>query len=765
VKFSFGANQKVTGKTEAGNLSYAGAWQKTQGTLADLAEHIGKGHPWMPALLDGSGERWQTNANHAEVLALDHDDGITIEQALKYPFISAHCGLLIESNSSTPEHNKFRTVFRLPEPAKGWQQVRLLNKYLAHVVGSADPACKDASRFFFGAMGRSPVLLNEQAVLPASFVEDAIAWHREIEAAEQRRSEQARKQWERYRANNPEVDIDSLVLQALESIDPDCDYCDWIAVGMALAGMGDQWLGVWDSWSAGAANYKPREMQAKWKSFRGKKPAPEAIFGIAKRYGWKFPKRENPNQKNATSERDRVQTSFSVGLPRAELETRIQAWEAEEDPASRWELWEKIKAESGKTHRDLMALVKALKVKADQSDDDWAISAKQFGSLDLGAKEWLFQGLLPTNRSILIGADAKTGKSLLVYDWAYNLATGQSWGEFPCDRPRKVLIVQTDESEIDCQERINIRGLNELDNVRIIRSFTPDLMPRLKRVAKSWGAEVIIFDSLTSIQRHSGYSPKDPEYGYWLYDLKDFASECRVTPILISHTNKAPIDLGLDKVAGSYSITAAVSEIFMLTRPKDPASDCDRVLIRVGSRSAGQNAWLMQLNLEDFSWEYQFPCTRDGAPLDNDGGFTPDSKLNCRQNIVKFLAHNSGTFYETREIAELLGENYNNVRKICNELRSEGTITRKKAGKPWAYAIHLPSNPPIPDPPEKNLHKNEQEGSIEPEMPIEQPTRADHSCDLLHPDGSLASPGGDLLTDDFKPLSDRELAELLEGGE
>ena len=69
------------------------------------------------------------------------------------------------------------------------------------------------------------------------------------------------------------------------------------------------------------------------------------------------------------------------------------------------------------------------------------------------------------NRSILLGADAKTGKSLLVYDWAYHLATGQGWGEFPCDRPRKVLIVQTDESEIDCQERLAARGLTELDNV------------------------------------------------------------------------------------------------------------------------------------------------------------------------------------------------------------------------------------------------------------------------------------------------------------
>jgi hypothetical protein len=371
----------------------------------------------------------------------------------------------------------------------------------------------------------------------------------------------------------------------------------------------------------------------------------------------------------------------SVGLSTAELVARIQTYDELENPIDKWEAWEAIKADSDKAHRDLMELVRAIKVRSNESDRDWAISAKEFGSLDLGSKEWLFTGLLPANRSILIGADAKTGKSLLVYDWAFHLATGQSWGEFYCDRPRKVLIVQTDESEIDCQERINARGLNELENVRIIRSFTPALMARLKRVATDWGAEVIIFDSLTSIQRHSGYSPKDPEYGYWLYDLKDFASECRITPILITHTNKAPIDLGLDKVAGSYSITAAVSEIFMVTRPAKPDDECDRVLVRVGSRSAGQSAWLIGLNLEDFSWEYKFPCQRDGKPLEDDDSFTPNQKLNCRENIIKFFAHHNGKEFDAKEISEILGANYHNVRKLCAELKSEGIISRRRVGK------------------------------------------------------------------------------------
>ncbi len=380
----------------------------------------------------------------------------------------------------------------------------------------------------------------------------------------------------------------------------------------------------------------------------------------------------------------------SGALSTADMLACIDAWEQAECPTTRWELWESLKRDSGKTHRDLMALVAARKITPPPVDDAWALDARAFGALDLGAKDWLLEGLLPANRTALIGADAKTGKSLLVYDWAFSFATGQAWGEFRCDRPRKVLIVQTDESEIDCQERLAARGLTELDNVRVIREFTPALMPRLKRVAANWGAEVVIFDSLTSIQRHSGYSPKDPEYGYFLYDLKEWAGAARITPIVVCHTNKASVDLGIDKIAGTYSITAAVSEIFMLTRPADPADECDRVLVRVGSRSNAQSAWLIGLNLEDYSWEYKFPCQRDGKPLDDDARFSPDEKLNCRETIVQFLAHHNGRAFEAKEISEIINASYNNVRKVIADLRSEGIILRRKSGRAWLYTCRMP---------------------------------------------------------------------------
>ena len=96
-------------------------------------------------------------------MALDFDSGFTIEQAKAHPFIANHAQLIIESSSSCLEHHKFRVVFRLAEPIEGWKEVAAATKYLLHWSPEANQACKDASRFYFGGLGRTAQMLNESA--------------------------------------------------------------------------------------------------------------------------------------------------------------------------------------------------------------------------------------------------------------------------------------------------------------------------------------------------------------------------------------------------------------------------------------------------------------------------------------------------------------------------------------------------------------------------------------------------------------------------
>ena len=72
IVFSYGANTEVNGKTDPQKLSDPGAFKPVEGTISDLAKHIGKGYPWMPVVLDEGKPRWQAHANHAEGAGIGH---------------------------------------------------------------------------------------------------------------------------------------------------------------------------------------------------------------------------------------------------------------------------------------------------------------------------------------------------------------------------------------------------------------------------------------------------------------------------------------------------------------------------------------------------------------------------------------------------------------------------------------------------------------------------------------------------------------------
>lgn len=181
-----GLNYSVIGKCSPDKLSEH--WETTTVTIEQLATHISKGYPWMPGLLNG-GRRLQKNVIGADVLAIDIDNGCDISQAWAHPFIKNHACLGIESTNSgvvsaknLDGHDKFRVVFRLHRPCEDWKTIRICNQYLRLQIDIdgefvADKSCKDASRFFFGAEGRKPFLFNPDVCLPASFIDDAMAWY------------------------------------------------------------------------------------------------------------------------------------------------------------------------------------------------------------------------------------------------------------------------------------------------------------------------------------------------------------------------------------------------------------------------------------------------------------------------------------------------------------------------------------------------------------------------------------------------------------
>ena len=74
-------------------------------------------------------------------------------------------------------------------------------------------------------------------------------------------------------------------IRMLNAIPPDCNYGDWLNVGMALKHEGLDWT-VWDDWSRGGSKYIQNECERKWKTFKSTGITGGTLFHIATQYGY-----------------------------------------------------------------------------------------------------------------------------------------------------------------------------------------------------------------------------------------------------------------------------------------------------------------------------------------------------------------------------------------------------------------------------------------------------------------------------------------------
>ncbi|WP_341532285.1 PriCT-2 domain-containing protein (plasmid) [Nostoc sp. UHCC 0302] len=326
IKFAFNA----TGKNKDWDFKKLAAnFQDTEGTLGDVQEHIKAGHAICAGLLGG---KWRSKANviGSQWLLIDIDNSdvardaegkpikdengnfikvytpqLTIESALAHPFIQKHCALMYTTASHKPDWHKFRLIFLLPQYVQGADTVEACTRFLMQQLPH-DPACKDASRVFYGSTLAEFPLVNPQATLPSEWVSEAMAIA-QIEREEYQRRiqeiESRRQQW-REISLIESWDIDQLILQALSFIPPRTpgsgNYDECRSVLMALVShygateaeiLAEQW-----SPSIKGSTWNIR---AKIGSFRRGGITIGTLFHIAKQYGFRFPTRQyEPNLGN-----------------------------------------------------------------------------------------------------------------------------------------------------------------------------------------------------------------------------------------------------------------------------------------------------------------------------------------------------------------------------------------------------------------------------------------------------------------------------------
>ncbi len=299
----------------------------------------------------------------------------------------------------------------------------------------------------------------------------------------------------------------------------------------------------------------------------------------------------------------------------------------------------------------------------------------------------LIESVLENGVSLLLFAQSKAGKTPLLYDMAYSVATGEAWMEqFKVPEPGGVLLLQSDETERASKKNFRRRGLHRLENVEFSKEFTiddiPCLVKRIEELKKTINLKLVGVDSLTTINADNSFSENDAEFARDLYRLARAVTDTGVSLIVTHHRRKNGLMGDLDSASGSGRIVAAVDDVWALHRmlEKEDSTKLKRVLERVAAHDGDLFRWVIKLHLDDRAWELEGEYDAAQQEGDRVVGFIPPVPVpkSITQQIQEFLEQ-SGQRWEHRDLAETLNLNENTVRKVLAKLFEDGRIDRDKA--------------------------------------------------------------------------------------
>lgn len=309
-----------------------------------------------------------------------------------------------------------------------------------------------------------------------------------------------------------------------------------------------------------------------------------------------------------------------------------------------------------------------------------------------GPTEWIVEEFGARGACVLLAADKGSGKTTLLYSLADAITKGELFmGQLPT-RCSKILVVQGDESRTNAVDKLEVMGIDAGFDFL----FPDDAgwsgleLAKLRQLVHVNGYEVVLLDSVTTLLGNgaTGRGMNESEFAAPLYALNQLAGELGILCLITSHLRKSDPQIQksvtADDVLGAGTITAAISDIWSLSRAAKPEFPDHYILQCLGKRYCQQGtAWNLEGSQEDFSW-----LLRSVADPND---LLPVRRRELKEKVVELLRE-TGQWMLARDIAEGLGCNVEHVRRTCRELVSTQVISKKKAestgGRPaWLYGI------------------------------------------------------------------------------
>lgn len=168
------------------------SWINSINEPFDFMTHVLNGHPYCVQLKDGY--RNTENFLAGQHISLDFDDGNRTPASFNAdPFVLKYASFAYATLSSTEAEPRTRLVFVLDTPIFQAENMNRAYRAMMYLYGNADPKCKDASRFFYGAHPDGESAYYDR-VLPLKKVIELITWFEDEMAAIEARRPVTREQ-------------------------------------------------------------------------------------------------------------------------------------------------------------------------------------------------------------------------------------------------------------------------------------------------------------------------------------------------------------------------------------------------------------------------------------------------------------------------------------------------------------------------------------------------------------------------------------------
>jgi len=206
-----------------------------------------------------------------------------------------------------------------------------------------------------------------------------------------------------------------------------------------------------------------------------------------------------------------------------------------------------------------------------------------------------------------------THNSTIVYNWALNIALGESWSNRRCMQG-KSLIIQSDEPLVDTSEKLGVIGYQDANlepgTVAFWENWRFGHMKQLEDYVRKNRPVFIAIDSLTACLAGMDVDLVKSNAGDVIYGLRDIANQYKCSIIILHHLNKT------GGLRDSTSFVDNVSEVVKLTKAENNPDPNQFTMEWLKSRSGLTGKHYLQRDTLSYGWRYAGPASGSLDALD-----------------------------------------------------------------------------------------------------------------------------------------------------